>query len=135
MSEDVILSMAGVVALALAMGAWLLSRHLRDAKLVRLREMAHRERLAALERGLESVAPAADEFELEPRRSFPHERVARAAGLVLTFGGLGQMAAFRMVPRTPEMAGMQDLWTLGLIPVALGLGFLSYAWTNRRSGE
>jgi hypothetical protein len=41
------------------------------------------------------------------------------------------MAAFRMIPRTPEMAGMQELWVLGLIPAALGVGFLLYAWISR----
>jgi hypothetical protein len=131
MYEDLIFSVASVVVLALATGAWLLSRHLRDAKLVRLREMAHRERIVSLERGLESAVPRPEDFELEPRRPFPVERAVLGTGIVLTCGGLGQMAAFRMIPRTPEMAGMQELWALGLIPAALGVGFLLYAWISR----
>jgi hypothetical protein len=71
MYEDLIVSVASVVVLALVTGAWLLSRHLRDAKLVRLREMAHRERIVSLERGLESAVPRPEDFELEPRRPFP----------------------------------------------------------------
>lgn len=132
MSEDLVFSIAALAALVLITSAWLLSRHVRDAKLLRLREMAHRERLAALERGIESSIPRPDEFELEPPRPFPLDRLVLGAGIVLTSGGVGTMAAYRLIPRTREMAGMQELWTLGLIPVALGLGLLLYAWISRR---
>ena len=118
-------------------GAGILRRHLHRAKLLRLREIMHQERMAAMERGL--PAPEADAAKIEAlladdggagtnpdrmgRAGVQWVRLAALAlGLTCLFGGAGMMPGFYFVP-DPEASG---LWPLGLIPILIGVGLLLF---------
>lgn len=97
------------------------------------RELLHRERMAALDQGL--VPPE------EPRIGEPGSRAPlswQAAvlglGIVLLCAGVGFTIGLRLVPRTPEMVGMQELASLGLIPALAGAGLVLFWYLLGRSG-
>lgn len=131
----VALMMAFVLGL---LGVRIAARHLREQKALRLREMIHRERMTALEKGL----PAPDDAELprflaEARTAPPVDwgaRGALGAGIVLFFGGVGLMSAFRSLPeRLPgsdalatDLIELKALWPLGTIPMMIGVGLVIF---------
>lgn len=123
---------------AAALAVW--ARHLRETKRLRVRELIHRERMAAFERGTaidelpEDLAEGAGPDEAREVAGRWVERAALAAGLVLTLGGLGVAVGFLLVPDTPEMGGMRELAGLGLIPILVGIGLLLFAEIERRLG-
>lgn len=123
-------------------GATILRRHLRQAKLLRLREILHQERMTAMERDL--PVPEADTAKIEslladgdpadanpgpPGGASVHwiRLAALALGLTCLFGGVGMMPGFYYLP-DPEASG---LWPLGLIPVLIGLGLLLFVQLSR----
>jgi len=127
-------------------GAVVLRRHLHDAKLLRLREISHAERMAAMERDL--PVPEADPAGIEPlltqrdkveagldRMSGAGVQwirlVALALGLTCLFGGIGMLPGFYYVS-DPEASGM---WPLGLIPVFIGTGLLVFVRLSRGLAE
>lgn len=91
----------------------------------KVREMVHRERMLALEKGTplpeldlgENGSAAADKA--------GGRRAALALGLMLLFGGTGMMAAFMMA------VDLSDLWPLGLIFLFIGVGLLLYVPLSR----
>ena len=116
-------------------------RHLRDAKLLKLREMIHKERIT----NMESVPPeAADSRQLdelllemakqEPRAPNPAAAlmwvrlVALCIGLASVFGGVGLAIGMYAVTSDPEITGM---WSMGIIPAAIGLGLLVFYYLSR----
>jgi hypothetical protein len=121
-----------------AAGIW--QRHLRDAKLLRLREMIHQERMTNMESN-PSAAPEnqqLDELLLEmakrePRPSNPAAGVgwvrliALCIGLAGLFGGIG-IAAGMSATSDPDIYGM---WSMGIIPSAIGLGLLVFYFLSR----
>lgn len=124
------------------LGAAILRRHLHQAKLLRLREMLHKERMAAMERDLH--VPDGDATRIESliadgggapvdshRLSSAGVRwirlVALALGLTGVFGGIGVMPGFYYLA-DPEASGM---WTLGLIPLLIGTGLLLFVPLSR----
>jgi hypothetical protein len=119
---------------AAALAVW--ARHLREAKRVAEREMIHRERMAALEKGaalpeLPAGLRGASE-ETGNGRAWVSQ-AALLAGLTLLLGGIGLFVAFIMVPDTPEMGGLQAMAPIGLIPAFAGLGLLLFYDLDRRA--
>lgn len=124
MSYEHVWALVVLFALAIAAGLTVWARHLREAKRLALREMVHRERMAALEKGT-----ALPELPNDPGPSGVDQlsRAALLGGLVLVFGGFGLLAALGRVPDTPEMGDLRDLATMGLLPIFAGFGLLLFA--------
>lgn len=121
-----------------ALAVW--ARHLREAKRVSEREMLHRERLAALEKGV--ALPETATGDPRPDGS-AHDapgngrawvsQAALLAGLTLLFGGIGLVLSFFLIPDTPETAGMQEMASIGLLPAFTGVGLLLFYVLDRRA--
>lgn len=122
-----------------AAGIW--RRHLRDAKLLKLREMVHQERMANVESNAsnEKTSLQLDELLLEiaegqPRPSNPAAAVAwirlvaLCIGLAGLFGGIGTAIGMYAVTSEPEISGA---WSMGIIPSAVGLGLLVFYILSR----
>ena len=108
----------------------------RSGRRMRVREMLHRERMAAIEKGLPLHDLPADllvEPGDDPRAAVNIERTALGAGLVLLLGGIGMVIGLLLVPETRETAGMNDLASLGAIPMMVGAGLLLYYVLSRRT--
>ena len=103
-----------VGALAAAFVAWLYFRH---AERQHRLEIAHKERLAAIEKGI-----PLPEIPLDPPRvrKPPDPRAPLIHGLVWSALGGGAMMALRLFPSAPW------LWPLPLPILLLGLGLMLY---------
>jgi hypothetical protein len=127
-------------------GATILRRHLREAKLLRLREVSHKERMMAMERDL--PVPNADanridsllgEDEGTRMRSDPKNSTsvhwirlaALALGLTSIFGGAGYMAGLYLVTDPDASA----TWPIGLIPIFIGTGLLIFLLLSKGLAE
>ena len=123
-------------------GATILRRHLRETKLLRVREISHKERMAAMERDL--PIPETDPANIESllaggegagagpdrtsRASGQWVRLtALAVGLTCLFGGAGTMPAL-YYQADAEASGV---WPIGLIPVFIGTGLLIFVLLSR----
>jgi hypothetical protein len=115
----------------------LLQNHLHEAKLLRFREMAHSERMNALERDLplpdndsevlnELLRGGSERGALSAEARAAKERLIRMAalclGLTSFLGGIGLTFGLH-VQADPEVAG---LWGIGLIPTLIGVGLLLF---------
>lgn len=117
---------------------WYLRRKAVEARSLKLRELLHRERMAAIEKGVplpeipaeEEADPVWLRSEAERMRAAWLRRTALILGLLFLFGGLGMCAGFYWAPDR----GFNGMWTLGLIPAMSGLGLLLYAVLASRSG-
>lgn len=97
------------------------------------RKLLHEERMAALEQGLlPPEEPWVEGRGAAGRVTWPS--AVLGLGLVLLCAGVGFTVGLRLVPRTPEMLGMQELASLGLIPALAGAGLVLYWHLLRRSG-
>lgn len=119
---------------AAALAVW--ARHLREAKRVAEREMIHRERMAALEKGaalpeLPAGLRGAGE-ETGNGRAWVSQ-AALLAGLTLFFGGLGLFVSFFIIPDTPQADGLHAIAPVGLLPAFAGLGLLLFYVLDRRA--
>ena len=131
-----------VLGLAAGGGLSVWSRHLAQKKRLEVRRMIHRERMAALEKGvgLSELPPdlagaaggARGEAGGEGAGARWVQRSALAAGLTLVFVGLGMSVGLHLVPETPELSGLGDLAFLGVIPLFAGVGLLLFWWLDRR---
>jgi hypothetical protein len=127
-------------------GAAILRRHLHEAKLLRLREISHTERMAAMERNL--PVPEADTAGIDALLGEGDDRattsdsinrvgvqwlriVALAVGLTCLFGGLGILPGFYYLA-DEEASGM---WPIGLIPIFIGVGLLIFVRLSRGLAE
>ena len=106
-----------------SIGFAVLRAYLVGRQRLRLRELVHAERMAALERG---VAPielpdlATEIAALEPSSGRTFRRPVRAGGILLVTAGLGVCSAFFL----SNESNLTDTWSLGLIGVLLGIGLL-----------
>ena len=122
-----------------AAGIW--QRHLREAKVLRLREMIHQERMANMDsdpsvatdhRQLDELL--LDQARREPRPSNPGAAVmwirliALCIGLAGLFGGVG-IAIGMFATSDPDISGV---WSMGIIPSAIGLGLLVFYYLSRK---
>jgi hypothetical protein len=126
------LAVLGGVALAI----W--ARHLREAKKVALREMIHRERMAALEKGVELPELPGDVVGQERGAADGSPWVRSAAllaGVVLLLGGLGLSVSFLLIGPGTNVSDLSLLWPLGLIPAFTGVGLLLYYLLERLAGR
>jgi hypothetical protein len=108
---------------------WLVRKRAHDAQNLRLREMLHRERLTAIEAGV--PLPEIPDLE-EPSPWIVPEtvrlwsvwmrRLSLFLGLVCAMTGAGICAAFYWAPDR----GFHEMWTIGLIPIMAGFGFLIF---------
>jgi hypothetical protein len=108
---------------------WLIRKRSREQQLLRVREMLHRERLAAIEAGtplpeIPDLGEPAEWLteEADRVRALWLRRSALIIGLVSVATGAGMCAAFYWAPDR----GFYEMWTIGLIPVLAGAGFLLY---------
>lgn len=116
---------------------WYLRRRAVEARSLKLRELLHRERMAAIDKGVplpeipaeEAGDPAWLRPEAERMRAAWLQRLALAFGLAAVFTGIGMCAGFYWSPDP----GFHVMWTLGLIPALGGIGFLLYALLAPRS--
>jgi hypothetical protein len=108
-------------------------RYLWTKRADREREMLHRERMLALEKGVPLPELPAPEGNGSAVVRYPNAlpNAVLGCGLLLFFLGIGIMAALNTVrfpyPDTPE-----NVWAFGLIPTMLGFGCLVYYWLIRR---
>jgi len=117
---------------------WYLRRRAVEARSLKLRELVHRERLAAIDKGVPlpeiPLEEEADSAWLRPEaervRTAWLRRVAFLLGLFFLFGGLGMAAGFYWAPDR----GFNAMWTLGFIPAMSGIGLLLYAALVSRLG-
>lgn len=113
------------------------SRHLREAKQMRIRDHIHKERMIAMEKGVPmkdlgheemaaGLAPVDGNSEIHgslARRNVIWIRFsALCLGLIFLFGGIGVAVSLSMVT-DGEVKGM---WPLGLIPTLIGFGLLLF---------
>ena len=108
----------------------------------RLAELAHRERIAALERGLDpSKLPSPPVIEYEhgfgigpynPMRRFHGLLIG---GIVCLFAGIS-IAAFLSFIAASETGEARNIWAVGLIPMGVGIALLlSAVLVKPRSGN
>ena len=117
---------------------WYLRRRAVENRSLKLRELLHRERLAAIEKGVPlPELPTEEEGdsvwlrpEAERMRAVWLRRSALILGLFFLFGGLGMCAGFYWAPDR----GFHGMWTLGLIPAMAGIGLLLYVAVAARLG-
>lgn len=101
------------------------------------REMLHRERLLAMEKGI--PLPEFPTLAEEPSGSLLDylsgsiaiPKLALGCGLILIFGGAGMVAAFVIAPDS-ELE-LHKVWSVGLIPGFIGVGLILYYLLIRRS--
>jgi hypothetical protein len=120
----------------------LLQKHLHEAKLLQFREMAHSERMKALEQGLPMPADDSDllgEFLRDKSASGAtskevrdaNERLIRLAALCLGLssflGGIGLTAGVYFQADD----GVAGMWGIGLIPTMIGVGLLMFVRLSR----
>lgn len=120
------------LVLAVILGFVWARSYLQFKKRAQEREMIHRERMLAMEKGI--PLPEFPFVEPEPRGSLldylsSHSVIPKfslALGILLVFGGGGLMAALMLFP-----PGAQKGWSFGFIPLFLGTGFLLYYLVSR----
>jgi hypothetical protein len=88
------------------------------AKRRKIYELYHKERLAAIDKGVEIPPPPPGLGSAEPRRR-PRYLLR---GLVWLFVGLGTLVALSGITRPEE----EKVWMLGFIPTGVGLAYLIY---------
>ena len=90
------------------------------------REMVHRERMLAIEKGipLPEIPPVEENgtAALAHYRKDLLPRISLGCGILLVFLGLGVIAALQISP-IPEA---HQAWSMGIIPLMLGVGLLIY---------
>jgi hypothetical protein len=111
-----------IIAIIMGLGIAALSLVLNFRKRRHMLELYHKERLAALDKGME-LPPIPDAFFIEPGRS-PSAHGTLLRGLIFSMTGLGVFIALREYQ--PEAA----YWAF--VPICLGLAFLIYYFTVGR---
>lgn len=118
---------------------WYLRRRAVEQRALRLRELLHSERMAAIEKGVPlPEIPADDDVdpvwlrpEAEQIRGVWLRRMALILGLLALFVGIGICAGFYWAPDR----GFYGMWTIGFIPAMAGVGLLLYAAVAPKTAE
>ena len=128
-------STAIVVLILGTLALGVLGRFLRNRQRLRLQEMAHQERILAMEKGLPvSELPGGD---LEPwsggisahgpLESGWDRRMTLAVGLVMLFASIGSLLfAWLLPPTDSDAVGLKMAAALGVIPLMASFGLLLY---------
>ena len=104
-----------------------------------IRERLHKERLAALEKGLPPPDGSFDEALLayfaeggrEALDQRGRKRQARGWAITLILAGIGWIVATLLIPDTSQIRELRDSFGFGLIPVLLGVGVLLHSYWSR----
>jgi len=122
MSEDAIAVFIPIVAIIMSLSIPIVFAIVDYRRRRDIVEAHHKERMAAIERGME-LPPLPESF----FRSFNYDRRPRhlLTGMIWTFVGLGLFVALR------EVAGRDVAW-FALIPVGVGLALLIYYFAEGR---
>lgn len=137
MTEDTFWPLFGA-ALMISWGLIIvLSQYLRSRAHLRLREMLHREMILAMEKdvplpevtSLAELGGTGDSVWPRIKRLLPASSLG--AGLVLVGLGVGGALAFYFAGDR----GLNQIWTLGLIPLFTGIGFLLYHFQAVRTSS
>ncbi len=117
-------------------------KHLHEAKLLRLREIAHKERIVAMEQNLpltDSVSDTIDVILRDGRKAGSStdrvtvsriqwiRLIAQLLGIIGIFGGVGLMGALQF-QADGDASGMAPI---GLIPAFIGIGLLLFVRLSR----
>jgi len=102
---------------------WHLRGKRRDWRL----QLIHKERLAAMDKGIPLPELPGYEDPPRPRRAW-HPKWPLAAGIILIFGGAGSMVALMLSGEDYH----RRVWSMGLIPVFVGVGLILQYWILRR---
>lgn len=98
---------------------------------LRYRHLQTQARYSTLLQLAEKGVELAPQMLAEPRLEYSERRRA----LVLIGGGIGLMAMFMALPgHFDNGLGVRSLWGLGLLPLMVGLGYLTSWWLNHRGG-
>ena len=114
-------------------GYGLLQRHLRAQTALKRREMAHKERVLAMEKGLplDGLEAGDDPMDVSPgseTRAVTWARLgALFLGLFLLATGIGLCLGFYFA----NEPGMNRVWTVGFIPILGGGGLLLFVVLSR----
>ncbi|TAK53776.1 MAG: hypothetical protein EPO25_09325 [Gammaproteobacteria bacterium] len=114
MADNIIGALIPIVAIVMGIGLAMISVVNGYRQRRTLIELHHRERLTAIEKGVE--VPAPPEGLLDVRKPSPHAALLR--GLVWLFVGVGLLFALPHID--------SDLRYVGLIPVGVGLAYLIF---------
>ena len=108
----------------------LVAWQLRAVRRQKQREMLHKERIVAMEKGIPLPEIAAtDEAPSLARwlRGNLHPRWALSLGVLLVFGGAGTALALFLSGEPYH----RQVWSMGLIPIFLGAGFMLHYLLTR----
>jgi hypothetical protein len=109
---------------------WYLRRNAVESRSLKQRELLHRERMAAIDKGVplpeipadEEMTPAWLRPEAERMRAAWLWRMALVLGLLALFTGIGMCAGFYWAPDR----NFHAMWSIGMIPAMAGVGLLLY---------
>ncbi len=131
---NVLLATVLLILGLLALGV--LRRDLRTRRRLRLHEMAHQERMLAMEKGLPvSEVPAGSDFDAWLDEAWTDRllddgrdrRVALALGLSMLFAGSGALLlAWRLPATSTDAETLKLAASLGVIPLMTSFGLLLY---------
>jgi hypothetical protein len=100
----------------------------------RLQELAQRERMLAIERGIppDKLPPLQVSHGLSEGLTFRQSQLRRSQGLMIgglicVAVGLGTIAFFSIIPEASD----NYVWAVGLIPAFVGIALLLSAWVVR----
>jgi hypothetical protein len=134
-----------LAVILLILGLWALAvwnKHLREARQMQIRDIMHKERITAMEKGipfkdlnhggmageLSQVNGSRSMLEHDMNRNVIWIRLsALCLGILFLFGGIAVAAGFPMVGD----AEIQAMWPMGLIPGLIGLGLLLFFGLSR----
>jgi Domain of unknown function (DUF6249) len=122
MSEDAIAVFIPIVAIVMSLSIPIVFAIVDYRRRRDIVEAHHKERMAAIERGME-LPPLPESF----FRSFNYDRKPRhlLTGMIWTFVGVGLFVALR------EVAGRDVAW-FALMPIGVGLALLIYYFVEGR---
>jgi hypothetical protein len=106
------------------LAARLIRQHIRAKEHVAVREMLHRERILALERGVPLPEIPVEETAIAAPDT---RRGAVVLATVLIGIGAGTMPAFYLAPNYE----LHQIWPIGLIPLTVGAACAVSAWMTR----
>jgi hypothetical protein len=122
-----------LIVIPLALG--LTGRYLRSRQRLRLQEMAHQERMLAMQKGLPVSELPGGDLQLWPNESASDgllesgwdRKMTLASGLVMLFASIGALVYAVLLPGTSEDAtALRQLTGLAVIPLMASFGLLLY---------